>query len=174
MNDCGAYLGFLNRVQKHEIDVILQVYVGSAKHPIEIRNGFDSRVVCFHSDSWRDSSENHFDIVLRPYENIRFVAADIADDVRVENWWLENEGVDIDMVLIGIDGGEKNISTLMGMGNLLDKVEYILTTIKVSENMYQKFNELLLKYNFEGTDIESFNSRYNIALFRKSKRIKKH
>lgn len=173
MVDCRAYLNFLDRVQHHEIDLIMQVSIKSFHDPIEIRDYFGSRVVCFHSDNWAGINTNTLDAKLRPEQNIRFVDIDCTE-VQMDSWWEENEGVDIDTLLLGLDGGEKNLAVLKSLGHLLNKIEYIIVSINPTEGWYSKFDKLLSEWDFEGIDLESYSGRFQMALFRKTMKVKQH
>lgn len=170
LSDCRAYRRFIDRVQIHEISVILHVGVNSPNDSIDIRDSFDSRVISFHSDNWSGINESYLDIKLQPQQNIRFVPLDISE-TDLDSWWEENEGVDINMILLGIDGSEKNISALSGMTKILKKVEYVISTVRIDSSEYQVLDKLLSGQRFECAEIESFDSRYNICLFKKSKKI---
>jgi len=171
--DCRAYLNFLDRVAYREIDLTVQVFVKHQYDPIEIRDGFDSRVVCFHSDNWLSLNTNQLDTKLRPHQNIRFVSLDCAES-QMDDWWEENEGVDIDTLLLGVDGAENNLAVLKSFGHLLDKMQYIIMSVSVSDAWYSVFNQFLSKWDFEGIDLESYSGRYHIALFSKTKKVKQH
>jgi len=170
LSDCRAYRGFIDRVQIHEISVILHVGVNNPNDSIDIRDSFDSRVISFHSDNWSGIKETYLDMKLQPQQNIRFVPLDISE-TDLDSWWNENESVDINMVLLGIDGSEKNRLVLNGMTKLLEKVEYVISTVGVDSSEYQALNKILKEHRFEGVDLESYDSRYNICLFKKSKKI---
>tara|TARA_R110000851_G_scaffold108116_3_gene228967 strand:+ start:2012 stop:2461 length:450 start_codon:yes stop_codon:yes gene_type:complete len=146
------------------------VGVNKAKDCIDIRDSFDSRVIGFHSDNWSSNNESYLEMKLHPQHNIRFVPLDICE-TDLDSWWIENEDVEVNMVLLGIDGGEKNREVLNGMKKLLTKIEYVIATVKVSSSEYQLLNKLLSENRFEGIEVESYDSRYNICLFRKTKRI---
>jgi len=92
----------------------------------------------------------------------------------MDEWWEENEGVDIDTLLLGIDGAENNLAVLKSFGHLLDKMQYIIMSVSVSDAWYSVFNQFLSDWDFEGVDLESHSSRYHIALFRKTKKVKQH
>lgn len=170
LSDCRAYQRFIDRVQIHEISVILHVGVNSPNDSIDIRDLFDSRVISFHSDNWAGMNESFLSTKLRPKQNIRFVPLDISE-TDLDSWWNENEDVDINMVLLGIDGSEKNRNVLKGMEKLLQNIDYIIATVGIDSLEYQMLNKMLVKKRFEGVELESYDSRYNICMFKKSKKI---
>ena len=170
LSDCRAYLRFIDRVQIHEISVVLHVGVNNPNDSIDIRNSFDSRVISFHSDNWSGIKESYLDVKLQPQQNIRFVPMDISE-TDLDSWWEENESVDINMVLLGIDGSEKNRAVLNGMTKILENVDYVIATIRLDSSEYQSLNNLLKQHRFEGVDLESYDSRYNVCLFKKSKKV---
>ena len=92
----------------------------------------------------------------------------------MDSWWEENEGVDIDTLLLGVDGAEKNLAILKSLGHLLNKMEYIIVSINPTEGWYSKFDKLLSQWDFEGIDLESYSGRFQMALFRKTMKVKQH
>ncbi len=115
-------------------------------------------------------NESFLSTKLRPKQNIRFVPLDISE-TDLDSWWNENEDVDINMVLLGIDGSEKNRNVLKGMEKLLQNIDYIIATVGIDSLEYQMLNKMLVKKRFEGVELESYDSRYNICMFKKSKKI---
>lgn len=170
MSDCRAYLRFIDRVQIREISVILHVGVNNPNDSIDIRDSFDSRVISFHSDNWSGLNESYLDVKLQPQQNIRFVPMDISE-TDLDSWWNENESVDINMVLLGIDGSEKNRAVLNGMTKILENVDYVIAIVRLDTSEYQTLNKLLSGHRFECAEIESYDSRYNVCLFKKSKKV---
>ena len=88
--------------------------------------------------------------------------------VRLEDWWKENETVDIDLLCMDLQGSE--LKALQGAGDLLHSIDYIISEVQTKRlyhdtPLFSDIKDFLEPYGFVVKEMVPVNSWFGDALF---------
>jgi len=103
-----------------------------------------------------------------PYESPYRQEQIDVEVVRLEDWWNENERVDIDLLCMDLQGSE--LKALQGCGDLLNSVDYIISEIQLKRlyhdtPLFSDLKDFLEPFGFVVQDMVPVNDWFGDALF---------